>query len=97
MTGYDRDSPLHRIRLTPMGTRHDGRSDAPGPCPAPAVEIAGFPAFRYPSMKIGARGSRFRMGDVDRRFSRAPIPMHEERNEPSGDGFTGCERPNASP
>ena len=50
-----------------------------GSCPAWASWIAGFPALRYPCVVIGARRSRFGMGVMDRRFSRAPIPMRGDR------------------
>ena len=61
------------------GIPHDERSDSSGPCPAWASWIAGFPALRYPCVVIGARRSRSGMGVMDRRFSRASIPMKGDR------------------
>ena len=36
--------PCAELAVGTTGTSHDGRSDAPGPCPAPAMGIAGFSA-----------------------------------------------------
>jgi len=61
------------------GIPHNGRADSSGPCPAWASWIAGFPAHRYPCVGIGARWFVSGMGVMDRRFSRASIPMSGDR------------------
>ena len=69
----------HGSPVFPRIDTHEGRSVRDSPCPAWASWIAGFPALRYPCVVIGARWFVSGMGVMDRRFSRAPLPMSGDR------------------